>query len=224
AFALYGAASFYLSAGYLAILNALVPLWGGLIASIWLGQPFRWSLVMAVVIAATGITMLVNLGPVETSMQTVLGGLACAAATFCYALAAQWTRRWFADVSPIRVARSTLGYATFALLPFSIPDMMVATPSAAGWVSIFMLGMLGSGLAYLLYFWLLRELGPVRASSVTFLIPGFGLLWGAIFLDEVITPTVLAGLGLVVFSSLLVQRSATPAAADAKDASRSSAS
>lgn len=223
-FALYGAASFYLSAGYLAILNALVPLWGGLIASIWLGQPFRWSLVMAVVIAATGITMLVNLGPLETSMQTVLGGLACAAATFCYALAAQWTRRWFADVSPIRVARSTLGYASLALLPFSIPDIAVAMPSMAGWVSIFMLGMLGSGLAYLLYFWLLRELGPVRASSVTFLIPGFGLLWGAIFLDEVITPTVLAGLGLVVFSSLLVQRSAAPAAADAKDASRSSAS
>lgn len=223
-FALYGAASFYLSAGYLAILNALVPLWGGLIASVWLGQPFRWSLVMAVVIAAAGITMLVNLGPLETSIQTVLGGLACAAATFCYALAAQWTRRWFADVSPIRVARSTLGYASLALLPFSIPDMAVATPSMAGWVSIFMLGMLGSGLAYLLYFWLLRELGPVRASSVTFLIPGFGLLWGAIFLDEVITPTVLAGLGLVVFSSLLVQRSAAPAAVDAKDASRSSAS
>jgi drug/metabolite transporter (DMT)-like permease len=198
-FALYGAASFYLSAGYLAILNALVPLWGGLIASVWLGQPFRWSLVMAVLIAATGITMLVNLGPAEANMQTVLGGLA-----------AQCTRRWFAEVSPLRVARSTLGYATLALLPFSIPDIAVATPSAAGWFSIFMLGMLGSGLAYLLYFWLLRELGAVRASSVTFLIPGFGLIWGAIFLDEVITLTVLAGLGLVIFSSLLVQRSAAP--------------
>ena len=131
-FALYGAASFYLSAGYLAILNALVPLWGGLIASVWLGQPFRWSLVMAVLIAATGITMLVNLGPAEANMQTVLGGLACAGATFCYALAAQCTRRWFAEVSPLRVARSTLGYATLALLPFSIPDIAVATPSAAG--------------------------------------------------------------------------------------------
>lgn len=225
-FALYGAASFYLSAGYLAILNALVPLWGGLIASVWLGQPFRWSLVMAVLIAATGITMLVNLGPLETSMQTVLGGLACAGATFCYALAAQWTRRWFADASPIRVARSTLGYATLALLPFSIPDMATAAPSLAGWMSIFMLGMLGSGLAYLLYFWLLRELGPVRASSVTFLIPGFGLLWGALFLDEQITLTVLVGLGLVVFSSLLVQRSAAPdrSLLDAKASSRSSAS
>lgn len=209
-FALYGAASLYLSAGYLAILNALVPLWGGLIASVWLGQPFRWSLVMAVLIAATGITMLVNLGPAEANMQTVLGGVACAGATFCYALAAQCTRRWFAEASPLHVARSTLGYATLALLPFSIPDIAVATPSAAGWFSIFMLGMLGSGLAYLLYFWLLRELGAVRASSVTFLIPGFGLIWGAIFLDEVITLTVLAGLGLVVLSSLLVQRSAAP--------------
>jgi drug/metabolite transporter (DMT)-like permease len=206
-FALYGAASFHLSAGYLAILNALVPLWAGLIASVWLGQPFRWSLVLAVALAATGIAMLVNLGPVEASLQTVWAGLACAAATFCYALAAQWTRRWFADTSPLRVARSTLGYATLALLPFAIPDLLTAQPSAAGWFSVFMLGLLGSGLAYLLYFWLLRELCPVRAVSVTFLIPGFGILWGAVFLDEVITLSVIAGLGLVVLSSLLVQRS-----------------
>jgi drug/metabolite transporter (DMT)-like permease len=71
-----------------------------------------------------------------------------------------------------------------------------------------MLGALGSGLAYLLYFWLLRRLGAVRASSVTFLIPGFGLIWGAVFLDETITPIVLTGLALVVISSLLVQRAA----------------
>ncbi len=207
-FALYGAASLYLTAGYLAILNALVPLWGGIIASVWLGHSFRWSLVGAVVLAATGIAMLVNLGPLEVSPQTLLGGLACAGATFCYALAAQWTRRWFADASPLLVARSTLGYATLALLPFSVPDLVTANPSAAGWFSVFMLGALGSGLAYLLYFWLLRRLGAVRASSVTFLIPGFGLIWGAVFLDETITPIVLTGLALVVISSLLVQRAA----------------
>jgi drug/metabolite transporter (DMT)-like permease len=101
-----------------------------------------------------------------------------------------------------------LGYATLALLPFSVPDLVTANPSAAGWFSVFMLGALGSGLAYLLYFWLLRRLGAVRASSVTFLIPGFGLIWGAVFLDETITPIVLTGLALVVISSLLVQRAA----------------
>jgi drug/metabolite transporter (DMT)-like permease len=66
--------------------------------------------------------------------------------------------------------------------------------------------MVSSALAYLLFFWLLKQIGPVRASSVTFLIPGFGVLWGALFLGEPLSLNVLVGLTLVVFASLLVQR------------------
>ena len=205
-FALYGFAALSLPAGYLAILNSLVPLWGALLASIFLGQSVRWTLVAGVLLAGLGISLLVRLGPVEVSTQTLLAGLACAGATLCYAIAGQLTRRWLSHVSAVHSARATLGYATLWILPFITSDVAGATPTPVGWGAVLALGVVSSALAYLLFFWLLKQIGPVRASSVTFLIPGFGVLWGAIFLGEPLSLHVFVGLALVVVASVLVQR------------------
>jgi drug/metabolite transporter (DMT)-like permease len=205
-FALYGFAALSLPAGYLAILNSLVPLWGALLASIFLGQSVRWTLVAGVLLAGLGISLLVRLGPVEVNTQALLAGLACAGATLCYAIAGQLTRRWLSHVSAVHSARATLGYATLWILPFIASDVAAATPTPVGWGAVLALGVVSSALAYLLFFWLLKQIGPVRASSVTFLIPGFGVLWGAIFLAEPLSLHVFAGLALVVVASLLVQR------------------
>jgi drug/metabolite transporter (DMT)-like permease len=205
-FALYGFAALSLPAGYLAILNSLAPLWGALLASIFLGQAVRWTLVAGVLLAGLGISLLVRLGPVQVDTQTMLAGLACAGATLCYAIAGQLTRRWLSHVSAVHSARATLGYATLWILPFVASDFSGATPTPVGWGAVLALGIVSSALAYLLFFWLLKQIGPVRASSVTFLIPGFGVLWGALFLGEPLSLHVFAGLGLVVVASLLVQR------------------
>ena len=205
-FALYGFAALSLPAGYLAILNSLVPLWGALLASIFLGQSVRWTLVAGVLLAGLGISLLVRLGPVAVNTQTLLAGIACAGATFCYAIAGQLTRRWLAQVSAVHSARATLGYATLWILPFITSDLAGATPTPVGWGAVLALGVVSSAFAYLLFFWLLKQIGPVRASSVTFLIPGFGVLWGAIFLGEPLSLHVFAGLALVVVASVLVQR------------------
>jgi drug/metabolite transporter (DMT)-like permease len=205
-FALYGFAALSLPAGYLAILNSLVPLWGALLASIFLGQSVRWTLVAGVLLAGLGISLLVRLGPVEVNTQTLLAGLACAGATLCYAIAGQLTRRWLSHLSAVHSARATLGYATLWILPFIASDVAAATPTPVAWGAVLALGIVSSALAYLLFFWLLKQIGPVRASSVTFLIPGFGVLWGALFLGEPLSLHVFAGLALVVVASLLVQR------------------
>ena len=205
-FALYGFAALSLPAGYLAILNALAPLWGALLASIFLGQSVRWTLVAGVLLAGLGISLLMRLGPVEVNTQTLLAGLACAGATFFYAIAGQLTRRWLSQVSAVHSARATLGYATLWILPFIASDVAAATPTPVAWGAVLALGIVSSALAYLLFFWLLKQIGPVRASSVTFLIPGFGVLWGALFLGEPLSLHVFAGLALVVVASLLVQR------------------
>lgn len=205
-FALYGFAALTLPAGYLAILNALVPLWGGLIAAAFLGQPLRWTLFAAVGLAALGISQMVRLGPVPVDAQTLFAALACAAATLCYAVAGQLTRLWLSGITAVRSARTTLGFASLCILPFIATDLQQASPTAVGWTAVLALGLVSSALAYLLFFWLLKQLGPVRASSVTFLIPAFGVVWGALFLGEPIGAPVLIGLGLVVLASVLVQR------------------
>ncbi len=205
-FALYGFAALSLPAGYLAILNSLVPLWGGLLAAVFLGQPLRWTLFAAVALAGLGISQMVRLGPVPVDQQTLLAALACAAATLCYAIAGQLTRIWLTGITAIRSARTTLGYASLGILPFIGPDLQQASPTPVGWGAVLALGLVSSALAYLLFFWLLKQMGPVRASSVTFLIPGFGVIWGALFLGESLGAPVLLGLGFVVVASLLVQR------------------
>ena len=205
-FALYGFAALSLPAGYLAILNALVPLWGGLIAAAFLGQPLRWTLFAAVGLAALGISQMVRLGPVPVDMQTLLAALACAAATLCYAVAGQLTRLWLSGVTAVRSARTTLGYASLCILPFVGSDLQTASPTPIGWGAVLALGLVSSALAYLLFFWLLKRLGLVRASSVTFLIPAFGVVWGTVFLGEPLGAPVLIGLSLVVLASILVQR------------------
>lgn len=205
-FALYGFAALTLPAGYLAILNALVPLWGALLAAVFLGHPLRWTLFAGVALAGLGISQMVRLGPVPVDMATILAALACAGATLCYAVAGQLTRLWLSGVTAIRSARTTLGFASLSILPFIAPDLAQAQPTSVGWGAVLALGLVSSALAYLLFFWLLKKMGPVRASSVTFLIPGFGVVWGALFLGEALAAPVLVGLGLVIVASILVQR------------------
>ena len=66
-------------------------------------------------------------------------------------------------------------------------------PDALAWSSVALLGLLSTGLGYVLFFRLLARVGPARAITVTFLVPVFGMLWGALFLDEAITANMVAG-------------------------------
>ena len=79
----------------------------------------------------------------------------------------------------------------------------VALPTPAEWIAVVLLGVLCTGIAYLLYFRLIADVGPTRALTVTFLIPLFGMLWGALFLGEAITPMMAAGCALVLAGTAL---------------------
>jgi drug/metabolite transporter (DMT)-like permease len=76
------------------------------------------------------------------------------------------------------------------------------------WTAVVLLGVLCTGIAYLLYFRLIADVGPTRALTVTFLIPAFGMLWGAAFLGEAITFTMALGCGLVLLGTALILRPA----------------
>lgn len=203
-FALYGLAALSLPAGYLAILNALVPLWGGLLAAVFLGEALRLRLVLGVVFAALGVSLLVQLGPVAVNAQTLLAAAACAGATFCYAVAGMLTKRWLSEVNAFESALRSLGPASVLLLPIALVEAPHAQPTAMAWWSVAALGLLCSAVAYLLFFRLIRAVGPIKATSVTFLIPGFGVFWGFVFLGEPLTLGMGLGLLLVIAASALV--------------------
>ncbi|MEY2776199.1 MAG: hypothetical protein RLY30_297 [Pseudomonadota bacterium] len=205
-FALYGLAALVLPAGYMAILNALVPLWGGLLAIRFLQEPLRPALVIGVALAATGVSLMVQLGPLELSIEVLLGVLACMGATLCYAIAGILTKRLLSHASGYANALHSLFFAACWLLPFGLLQAPSAHPTTAAWLAVGALALASTALAYLIFFRLIRDLGPIRATSVTFLIPAFGVLWGVIFLGEPLTLGMLLGFGLVLSASVLVLR------------------
>ncbi len=196
-FAFYCYALQHISTGLTAILNASSPLFGALVAWLWLREtPNRWRL-LGLALGFVGITLLswhkVSLG----GEQTIWAVLACLGATLCYGIAASCTRKYLAEVPPLAItSASLLGAAAVLAIPAAWywPTQM---PGLTAWGALLALGLLCTAWAYMLFYRLIAEAGPAKALTVTFMVPLFALLYGALLLGEQVTPA-MAGYGLVI--------------------------
>jgi drug/metabolite transporter (DMT)-like permease len=197
-FALFAWSAQSLPASYLAVINATAPLFGALVAALWLGERITPRAALGLAAGVAGVATLVGLGPIAATPVSVLAAAAGLAASLCYAIASGYVKRRSYSVDASVLAGGSNVAAAAVLLPFAIavPPPAFPPPEAA-WAAL-ALGVLCTGIAYLLYFRLITDVGPSRALTVTFLIPVFGMLWGALFLGETITATMLAGCGLVL--------------------------
>jgi drug/metabolite transporter (DMT)-like permease len=210
-FALFSYAALILPAGYSAIVNSTSPLWGALIGVVALGDKLTARKVAGLLLGIVGVAFLVRLGPAQLSSEVVLAVLACAVAAFCYGLAAAYSKKKAVGIAPLLMATGSQLAAALVLLP-TLPLAPIRgelTPFIL--VIAGALALLCSAVAYLLYFQLLANVGPSKALTVTFLIPLFALLWGALFLHEAITLTMLIGCALVVLAMWLVVFQKKPA-------------
>ncbi len=190
-FALYAFALAHLSTGLTSILNATTPMFGALVAWIWLRDRPGASRVTGLVIGFIGVALLAGRGAglrPEADLQiAVWAVLACLAATTCYALAASFTKKHIPSLPPLVTATGSQIGATWALaLPalWFRPDHW---PSASVWGALLVVGVLCTGVAYILYFRLIENSGPARALTVTFLVPVFAIAYGVLFLGESVT-------------------------------------
>lgn len=217
-FVMYAVAALYLPAGYSAVFNAMTPLMGVVIGALCFAEPMTRAKLAGVLAGVAGVAVLTRAGPAEFSPQLLLGAGACLVATGCYALAGFLTRRWISDRggldSRLVAAGSLLG-ATLFLLPFCVVSVarQGGLPHAGTnvWLAMLALGMLCTAIAYILYYRLIADLGAVRSMTVTFLIPPFGILWGALFLGEPLSWAHAAGAALIGAAVMLVLRPARPA-------------
>ena len=201
-FALFAFAVMHISTGLSAILNATVPLFGALVAWLWLHDRPGLSRTVGLAIGFGGVVLLVgeqaSFKPNASGIAPVWAVLACLAATTCYALSASFTKKHLPSMPPLVGATGSQIGATLALAGPALwfrPDHL---PSAAAWGALLVLGVVCTGIAYVIYFRLIDRAGPARALTVTFLIPVFALVYGVILLGEHITPWML-GCGAVVF-------------------------
>jgi drug/metabolite transporter (DMT)-like permease len=200
-FLLFAFALLSITTGLSAILNATVPLFGALVAWLWLKDRPASSRILGLVIGFAGVALLAW---DKASFRADAGGiapawavLACLLATVCYAIAASATKRFLTGLPPLVTATgSQVGAAAGLALPAAWlwPQQL---PGTQAWLALLVVGVLCTGVAYVLYFRLIEQAGPARALAVTFLVPVFAIVYGALFLREQVTPWMLV-CGLVI--------------------------
>ncbi|MDD2051392.1 DMT family transporter [Pseudomonas putida] len=210
---LYSVAAQVLPAGYSAILNATTPLMGVLIGGLFFSEKLSPVKLLGVSIGLFGVGILTRAGPVAFDLPLLVGALACLGATTCYGFAGFLARRWLDQQGGLDPRLSALGSmlgATLLLLPLFAYSAISQPPASWGaadvWWSLLGLGLICTALAYILYFHLLTRIGPVKSMSVTFMIPVFGVLWGALWLDEPLSMAHLYGGLLIGLALWLVLR------------------
>jgi drug/metabolite transporter (DMT)-like permease len=205
-FTLYGFAGMYMPGSVMAILNATSPMFGLLLGALFLGERITAGKIAGIVIGAAGVALVARPGEGETSPMFIWAVAACLFASFAYGMTGVLIKKWGADVPSRGIAvgaQVAAAVALMPLLPFMLP---LAAPSALVVANLLGLGVFASGIALLLYFRLIADIGPTRALTVTFLVPVFGLFWGMLFLGESLTPAAVAGAILVLAGTLLVTR------------------
>lgn len=190
-FALYALAAQFLPTGYSAIFNATTPMMGVIIGALFFAEALTMSKMIGVVFGLGGVALLTRTGPVAFDVELLIGAVACLGATACYGFGGFLTRRWInarGGLSSELVAFGSEAGAALCLLPLFALSLFTSPPVSWGnetvWLSLIALGIGCTAFAYILYFRLLSDIGPVRTLTVTFIIPPFGILWGALFLGE----------------------------------------
>lgn len=207
-FVFIGAGELYLTSGLAAILNATTPLFGALVAAIWIHERLTVGKIVGLGIGLLGVVALMGWSELPLTVSSGLAVGAALVGALSYGLAGVYAKRAFAGVSPLATATGQQMGAALALTPFALPVVATTSPWAhltpgVAW-AIVALSIACTSAAYIVYFSLIANVGPTSAQSVTFLVPVFSLLWGALFLGERVTVGTFGGMAIIFAGVLLV--------------------
>jgi drug/metabolite transporter (DMT)-like permease len=203
-FLLFAYAAQMVSASLLSILNATSPIWAAVISAIWLQTRLSPKALLGMLLGVLGVALLAKIEILSLPSGGVLAIAAGLGAAFSYGIATTYTKSAPA-VEPFANAHGSMWAATLILIPFALHAPAVASaPAIHVTLSVAALGILCSGIAYLLYFRLIADLGAATALTVTFLIPVFGILWGVLFLDEPVGWYTFVGGAMILVGTALV--------------------
>jgi len=193
-------------AGIGAIANSLTVLFTALVALLFYRERIGLRRALAMVVGFVGVVVLMS--DRIAGQDVFSAALAGTAASACYGFAANFTKRWFADVPPLAAVAGTLGCAAVLLAPFALVAWPAQSPPATAWGSAIALGVLCTGIAYAFFFRLIQRVGAARATTCTYLVPLFGVFWGWLLLAETPTLAMLVAGAMILGSVIVSQREA----------------
>ena len=196
-------ATLSITGGFAGILNATAPIFAAIVAWVWLSDRLGVSQIVGLVIGFLGVLVLVWNKVTLDFDGTTVAILAGIIAAIFYGVGGNFTKKYMGQMNSLAIATGTMTAAAIILLPIAIylwPSEPVSTRS---WIAAIIMGVASTGIAYILYFRLIRNVGPVKAITVTFLIPAFAMLWGAIFIDEKVTSIMVVGCTIIFLGTAL---------------------
>ena len=200
-FACFSYAVLSITTGLSSILNATVPLFGAVIAWLWLRDRPNASRTLGLAIGFIGVALLAwdkaSFKPDASGASSGWAVMACLLACLCYGISASFTKRYLTGIPPLVTATGSQIGATLGLALPALWLWPAKNPSPSAWLAVLAVGVLCTGVAYVLFFRLIANVGPAKALTVTFAIPVFAIVYGSLLLGEALTPWMLV-CGLVI--------------------------
>ena len=209
-FLLIAAGEEHISSSLAGILVTSAPLFTALLA-IWIDHDERshGSRLVGIVLGVVGVGVLLGID-LGGSGEELLGGLAVVLAGLGYAIGGFIVKHRLGDLPPLGLAAWVMIASTVLLAPALVLSPPSELPGLGPVAAVFVLGVVGTGLAFAIFYDLIANFGPARAFIVTYLAPGFAVVYGALLLDEALTIATIAGLVLILLGSYLAAEGRLP--------------
>ena len=189
-FTLFSFGSFGADSNILAILNSTTAFNTMIIAYIWLRESITSKQVFGLIIGFIGVIILVN---PESSTTSIFSAILCLIGAACYSFSTVFIQKNSNKIDKLVLIGWSIIFSVFIMIPITFFNLPETMPSTNAVLSAFWLGSISTGLAFFGYVYLIEKIGAVKTSTVAYFLPIFGIIWGSIFLNEIITFGILLG-------------------------------
>jgi drug/metabolite transporter (DMT)-like permease len=203
-FSLISTAALNLTASFSAMLNATTPIFTAVVAAFWLKDRLTPAKIVGLVFGLTGVAIIVGWQPTPLDSVGLLSAGMLIAAAVCYAGGVVYSKKVFKSADPIGTSVGQLLFGGVWVLPLALANPPQVEPTPAAIASVLLLSLLSTSVGYMIYFHLIGTSGATATASVTFLVPFFSSLWGAVVLGEVIHVNEVIGFGVIIVGLTLV--------------------
>ncbi|ARN74368.1 DMT family transporter [Oceanicoccus sagamiensis] len=186
-FSLFAYATLHLTAGVTSVINATVSIFAAIAGYLWLKESLSFARVAGLFIGFLGVCLLVDSIGAWQDKTVLLAVMAGLIASVSYVASSCYIKQRLQGMDPLSLTTSSMVCAAIAMLPLTVIYWPAQMPSAQSWLYALALAVLCTGVAFVIYYRLITEVGVSKTATVTLIVPMFGVSWGVVLLGEALT-------------------------------------
>ena len=203
-FTLYAYAALYISPSISVILNSTAPMFGAIFGYLIVKESLSYKQISGLVLGTLGVGIISSVTFLDGSTEMYLSVIGCIVAAAFYGFSGVITKKYASHIEAKELTLGSIFFAGILLLPFMVFSPITGSVTVGLIITLIIFGVLCTAVAYLIYYKLIQEIGAVKALSVTYLMPVFGIFWSYLFYSEIIGISILLGLLFISLGIYLV--------------------